>query len=304
MMAAASPARRAIVLGARSQIGFFLLPRLVEGRLEVVALTRGEVPGEQSVSAGVSWRHYSPAALTGSIGDATPVPIVFFLAALPLLPPLIPEFARLGVQRLIAFGTTGRFYKTESGDTQERSYIRELIAAEEEVAGLCERHAIAWTVFRPTLIYGCGRDRNISFIARFIRRFAFFPLFAGGRGLRQPVHADDLAQACLQALDNRSTYGKAYTLSGGSVVTYREMVEAVFSQLGKPARTFEVPLGLFHAAIWIAKKLPRLRGLSTEMATRMGIDMCFDHEAATADFGFTPRPFALDALSLGVSRAK
>ena len=91
MMAAASPARRAIVLGARSQIGFFLLPRLVEGRLEVVALTRGEVPGEQSVSAGVSWRHYSPAALTGSIGDATPVPIVFFLAALPLLPPLIPS---------------------------------------------------------------------------------------------------------------------------------------------------------------------------------------------------------------------
>jgi nucleoside-diphosphate-sugar epimerase len=304
MMAAASPVRRAVVLGARSQIGFFLLPRLAEGKLEVVALTRGDVAGDQPASAGLIWRQYSPAALTSSIGDCTPVPTVFFLAALPLLPPLIPDFARLGVQRLIAFGTTGRFYKTESADTQERSYIRQLIAAEEEVAGLCERHAIAWTVFRPTLIYGCGRDRNINFIAKFVRRFAFFPLFAGGRGLRQPVHADDLAQACMQALDNRSTYGKAYTLSGGSVVTYREMVEAVFAQLGKPARMLEVPLGLFHATIWLAKKLPRLRGLSTEMATRMGIDMCFDHQAATADFGYRPRPFGLDALSLGISRTK
>jgi nucleoside-diphosphate-sugar epimerase len=304
MTAAASPVRRAVVLGARSQIGFFLLPRLAEEKLEVLALTRGETPHDQPASAGWIWRHYSPAALTSSIGDSTPVPIVFFLAALPLLPPLIPDFARLGVQRLIAFGTTGRFYKTESADTQERSYIRRLIAAEEEVAGLCERHAIAWTVFRPTLIYGCGRDRNINLIAKFVRRFAFFPLFAGGRGLRQPVHADDLAQACMQALDNRSTYGKAYTLSGGSVVTYREMVEAVFVQLGKPARMFEVPLGLFHATIWLAKKMPRLRGLSTEMATRMGIDMCFDHQAAAEDFGFSPRPFGLDALSLGVSRAR
>jgi nucleoside-diphosphate-sugar epimerase len=169
---------------------------------------------------------------------------------------------------------------------------------------LCERHAIAWTVFRPTLVYGCGRDRNVTFIAKFVRRFGFFPLFSGGRGLRQPVHADDLAQACTQALDNRSTYGKAYILSGASTVTYREIVEAVFRELGKPVRTLDVPLPLFQAAIGIAKKLPRMRGLSTEMATRMGIDICFDHQEAATDFGFRPRPFRLDALAVVAATRK
>jgi len=301
-MIAAAPARRALVLGATSQIGFFLLPRLVEAKLEVIALTRATVPQDTTTQAGLIWRNYSPGQLAVSIGSSIPVTIVYFLAALPLLPALIPDLIDLGVQRLIAFGTSSRFYKTESADTREQSYMQQVIAAEKEIAGLCERHAIAWTVFRPTLVYGCGRDRNVTFIAKFVRRFGFFPLFSAGRGLRQPVHADDLAQACIQALDNRSTYGKAYTLSGGSTLTYREMVEAVFQQLGKPVRTFDVPLALFRAAIGIARSLPRLQGLSTEMATRMGIDMYFDHQEDATDFDFRPRPFRLDALAVGSAR--
>jgi nucleoside-diphosphate-sugar epimerase len=298
-------AHRALVFGATSQIGFFLLPRLAAAGMEVVALTRGaglQNADDEADRARVIWRRYPPGPLKTSIGDATPVAAAFFLAPLAWLPPLIPELAGLGVQRLIGFGTSGRFYKTASADAAEQGYMRDLIAAEETIATLCERHSISWTVFRPTLVYGCGRDRNIMFIANFVRRFGFFPLFSGGRGLRQPVHADDLALACTQVLGNPRAYGKAYTLSGGSTLTYREMVEAVFRQLGKPVRTFGVPLSLFQAAIAVAKKLPRLRGLSPEMATRMGIDICFDHHEAASDFGFKPRPFALDALAVGASK--
>ena len=177
-MIAAAPARRALVLGATSQIGFFLLPRLVEAKLEVIALTRATVPQDTTTQAGLIWRNYSPGQLAVSIGSSIPVTIVYFLAALPLLPALIPDLIDLGVQRLIAFGTSSRFYKTESADTREQSYMQQVIAAEKEIAGLCERHAIAWTVFRPTLVYGCGRDRNVTFIAKFVRRFGFFPLFS------------------------------------------------------------------------------------------------------------------------------
>jgi nucleoside-diphosphate-sugar epimerase len=294
------PARRALVFGATSQIGFFLLPRLAQYELEVTALTRSDVRRSEETPTGVSWRTYSTETLASSMDDIAPVPIAIFLTPLPWLPPLISELAKVGVRRLIAFGTTGRFYKSESADIAEQSYIRQVIEAEEEIAALCEEHQIAWTLFRPTLVYGCGRDRNITFIAKFVQRFGFFPLFSGGRGLRQPVHADDLAQACIQVLDNPRTYGKSYILSGGSTVTYREMVESVFSELDKPVRTPAVPLALFHAAIRIANAFPRLRGLSPEMATRMGADMCFDHQEAANDFGFAPRPFALNRLAVGV----
>lgn len=117
--------------------------------------------------------------------------------------------------------------------------------------------------------------------------------------MRQPVHAADLAQACTDALDNPRTHAKAYNLSGGSTVTYRQMAEAVFRQLGRPILTPRVPVAVFRAAIAVARWLPRLRGLSSEMATRMTSDMCFDHEEATRDFGFQPRPFSLDSLAVG-----
>ncbi len=62
-------------------------------------------------------------------------------------------------------------------------------------------HGVEWIILRPTLIYGLGRDKNIAEIARFVRRFGFSPLFGKAKGLRQPLHAQDVAGACIAALD-------------------------------------------------------------------------------------------------------
>ena len=52
-------------------------------------------------------------------------------------------------------------------------------------------------------------DNGITWITRFIRRFGFFPVYPPAMGKRHPVHADDLAKAALQVLDNATSYGKA-----------------------------------------------------------------------------------------------
>jgi nucleoside-diphosphate-sugar epimerase len=287
------------VLGATSQVGFFLIPKLVQRGIEVAALTRGTAPTAVSPCPGLAWRTYSPQALAVSLSGASRFDAAVCLAPLPALLPLLCDLARLGVRRLVAFGTTSRFYKSASADSNEQRHMQEFVAAEAELPGRCGALGIEWTLLRPTLVYGCGRDGNIAFIARFIRRFGFFPLCEGGRGLRQPVHAADLAQACADVLDSPHTCAKAYNLSGGSRLTFRQMVEAVFRQLGRPVLTPRVPTGLLRAAIAAARRLPRLGGLSTEMAARMGEDMCFDHQDAALDFGFCPRPFSLDDLSVG-----
>lgn len=96
---------------------------------------------------------------------------------------------------------------------------------------------MGWVILRPTLIYGRGRDRNITVIARFIRRFGFFPVLGRATGLRQPVHAEDVALACHRALEAPAATNRAYNISGGETVTYREMVRRVFLALeGGPAR--------------------------------------------------------------------
>ena len=64
---------------------------------------------------------------------------------------------------------------------------------------------VAGTIFRPTLIYGTGRDRSLAPIARFARRWRVLPLPVGARGLRQPVHAavDDILDVLLHRLPCR-----------------------------------------------------------------------------------------------------
>jgi nucleoside-diphosphate-sugar epimerase len=110
------------------------------------------------------------------------------------------------------------------------------------------------------------------------------------------VHGDDLAQACLQAVDAPATLGRAYDLGGGTTLSYRAMVETVCAALGRRPRLLRVPLPLLRAALSAGALLPGLRHLAPDMADRMDSDQCFDSEPARRDFGYAPRPFDAAAL--------
>jgi len=217
-----------------------------------------------------------------------------------LLPDNIGRFHDNGVQRIIAFGSTSRFSKANSTSAAERGVAESLARAEDSVANTCEKLGIAYTIFRPTLIYGSGRDRNITDIARFAKRFGVFPILGKGTGLRQPVHAADLVQACILAADCSASFNRIYNLSGGETITYRQMVERVFRAMGKDARIVSVPEQMFRLTIWLARLFPKYEHLKPEMATRMDRDLCFEHLAAVRDFGFSPRAFFPDHQALGL----
>ncbi len=143
------------------------------------------------------------------------------------------------------------------------------------------------------MIYGRGRDKNLAEIARFIRRFGFFPLFGRAMGLRQPVHAEDVAAACAAALLSPGASHHAYNISGGETLPYRDMVERMFAALNRRPRLPTVPLTVFRFALACLRLVPRYRRWSPAMAERMNQDMAFDHAEAAADLGFSPRMFRL-----------
>jgi nucleoside-diphosphate-sugar epimerase len=201
-----------------------------------------------------------------------------------------------GVKRVVALSSTSHFTKVDSSDTQELATVRRLIDAELQVQEWAVGLGVEWVILRPTLIYGMGRDKNISEIARFIKRFGFFPLFGKASGLRQPVHAADVAAACVAALHAPNALNRAYNLSGGETLTYRNMVARIFTSLGRRPRYLRVPLWAFQLAVAMLRCLPRYRKWSSSMAERMNMDMVFDHTEATQDLGFKPKPFVLEAV--------
>jgi nucleoside-diphosphate-sugar epimerase len=196
-----------------------------------------------------------------------------------------------GARRLVALSSTSRFTKRDSAAASERAIAARLAAAEEEVFDWARTRGIAATILRPTMIYDGIHDQNVARIARFIRRFGCYPVAGAAVGLRQPVHADDVATACQLALQCDGL-SEAYELSGGETLTYREMVGRIFAWLERPPRLVTLPMPLVQAAGPLVRLLPGLESLPT-MAARMNEDLVFDHGAATRDFGFHPRAFSL-----------
>jgi nucleoside-diphosphate-sugar epimerase len=275
------------VTGATSQIGRFLLPRLTAVDHEVGAISRS--PAGMACSSGVHWLAGDIAAAEAF--DWPSAEVLIHLAPLRLLPAILPGFLGRGGRRVICFGTTSRFSKAASGNAYEQAFAAAQIAAERQIADICAAAGAHWTLFRPTLIYGCGMDRNVTVIARLIRRFGLFPLFGAASGQRQPVHADDLAAACVAAIANPQTFDKAYDLAGGETLSYRQMVERIFAALHRPARFVTVPMAAFRVALGLISLIPRFRDFNAEMAKRMNDDLVFDSSEATRDFGYAPRTF-------------
>jgi nucleoside-diphosphate-sugar epimerase len=184
------------------------------------------------------------------------------------------------------------FVKAASPDDYERAVAAKLAQGEADVRAFCETEGVAWTILRPTLIYAEGQDQNVSRLARLIRRLGVLPLHGQGQGLRQPVHAEDLAWGALAAAASPAARDKAYDLPGGEALTYRQMAERVFEGMGRRPLIAPAPEWLWRLAFWLAR--PWLPGATAQMGARMGEDLTFDGNEAHADFGWNPRLFHPD----------
>ena len=276
------------VLGASSLVGQFALPLLRNSGWQVVAFSRQKV---ESVG-GVTWRRLPcPENLER-------IPLWICLAPIWVLPHYFSLIESSGVRRLVVLSSTSRFTKTDSGDSAEQAVASKLTQGEALLKRWAESRGIEWVVLRPTLIYGLGRDKNISEIARVIRRVGLFPLLGQAQGLRQPIHSGDVAGACISALQAREAKNRAYNISGGETIGYRDMVSRVFLALGRRPQFLTVPLWGFCLAVRVLNCLARRRRWSFAMAERMNRDLVFDHTDAGRDLGFKPRSFVLETEDL------
>ena len=286
------------VLGATSQLGACLLESLSQSRKKVVAFSRR---ASNQSNEHVEWCQLG---LDSSTQNIDSISNLICTAPIWVLPEYFALLEALGVKRLVAISSTSRFTKVNSIDPDEQALVHQLVVAEMRVQQWAEAKSIEWVIFRPTMIYGLGTDKNVAEITRLIRRWGFFPLLGRGDGLRQPVHVEDLAQACVAAMDSPAGKNRAYDVSGAETLPYREMVKRIFVALDKRPRIVVLPRWCFRCALLGFRLIPRFRSWSITMVDRMACDMVFDHSDARDAFGFDPRPFTLGANDLPESCRK
>jgi nucleoside-diphosphate-sugar epimerase len=274
-----------VLLGANSLVGPYLLQRLVaRGQTAVVPSRRATtVPAgfsfvQTDITRDDAWRAPDGAVVLSAVS------LWVLVEALPRL---------TGVRAIIAVGSTSVFGKADSVDAGERATADKLRNAEAALKFWCAARGVACVLLRPTLVYDGKTDKNIARMARFIRRFGFLPVGAPASGLRQPVHADDVAAAMLLAADNRDTWGKDYNIAGDEVMTYRTMAARVFAAVGRRPLFLPLPVGLLARIFALAARLRLIRetAFGIGIFARMNQDLVFAPGAAGPLPNYRPRAF-------------
>ncbi|MSQ99178.1 MAG: hypothetical protein EXR85_07805 [Xanthomonadales bacterium] len=295
-----SGAKTVLVTGATAQVGVFALPALLAAGYPVLALSRQAPRGTgNAIEPGAGcliWLNpdsvlqpRSESADAGQAGRLGEVDVLLSCGPVELATRVATACAHL--RRVVCISTSSVYTKQNSPDVAERTLIGEIMAAENTLSHFCREREITLVLLRPTLIYGCGLDQNISRIGRLIRRFHFFPLAGRARGLRQPVHAADLATLAVQLIQAENLQSLESPAGGGNVLTYRQMVEHVFAAYGLAPRIISITpsllVGIFKALAW----LPAMHGVNSGFFLRQNLDQVFDDGKLHELVKFNPRPF-------------
>jgi uncharacterized protein YbjT (DUF2867 family) len=160
-----------------------------------------------------------------------------------------------------------------------------------EAEALAAQADLAWTIFRPSVIFG----REDSFLNLFAKIERLLPVIAlaGAQARFQPVYVSDVADAFLHALGDDRTHRQRYALCGPTVYTLRELVAYVGELTGyrRPIVPLGATLGKLQAGV-----LERLPGMlmSRDNLASMQVD-------SVCDGGFPPLfgmpPTALEAVA-------
>lgn len=149
-----------------------------------------------------------------------------------------------GVPRLLHMSALGA--ATDAASRYQRSKA--------EAEAIVTASSLAWTVFRPSVIFGPG-DR---FLNTFARLSAVLPVIVlGCAGARfQPVFVGDVAHCFVQALGADITFRARYDLCGPKAYTLRELVTYVGELAGSVRPILTLGPGLSRLQATVLEHLP------------------------------------------------
>ena len=286
-MGGADEADGCLVLGASGTVGRCLMTRLRGSGLPLLALSRRAVENRDDR---VRWIHGD---LYNHVPDLSEWPIrrVYSVGPLDGLAQWLHSARLPSLQRVVALSSMSLEVKANSSDPAERELAALLASAEQKVIDWCSSRGIACTLLRPTLIYGGGSNRTLGLLGRVGQRWRVFPSIPGATGLRQPIHADDLASACMSAMSSTASLPAIIRVGGGEQLSFASMLARTRDSLPRWTIPVRVPMRLARFSLRTLRYLPRWRHLEQGLVDRLEHDQTVDNSEAMRELGWHPGKF-------------
>jgi NADH dehydrogenase len=188
--------------------------------------------------------------------------------------------AAAGVRRYLHMSALG----TRAGARSR--YHQTKWAAEEAV----RTSGLAWTIFRPSVIYGHG-DGFLSLLAGMVKRLHVVPVIGDGRQRLQPVPIEHVAAGFARAVRAEASVKQTYAVTGADAVSMIELLHLIGAAMHRRIRIVRVPLGLIRP---IARGLHRMPTfpVTPDQLLMLEEDSTADPGPFYSVFGLTPLPLA------------
>ncbi len=285
---------RIFVTGATGFVGRFVLRALVaEGRLVRCLVRRGSEREWRGLEAleRVEGDVRSPRSLEDALSGCDAV--IHLVGIIREFPNLGITFERLhhiateNVLSATAAAGVSRFIHMSALGARPGAparYHRTKWAAEEAVRG----SGMAWTIFRPSVIYGRG-DGFITKLADVVRRMPLVPVLGSGEHRLQPVPVEQVATAFARAVNRPATEKHTYEVGGPDAVSMVELVDLIGRAVARArVRKIHVPVG---AIAPLARILPRFP-VTPDQLLMLEQDNTCDPTSFFRAFDLQPQPLA------------
>jgi NADH dehydrogenase len=155
---------------------------------------------------------------------------------------------------------------------------------------------LAWTIFRPALIFG-AQDHFVNRFARMSRVAPALPVLGDGRRLQQPVAVADVAACFVRALVEPDAVGQTYEVCGPDRLTLPEILHAILAAMGRRRLLVHLPMPLARLQAALLEKifpvlLRQASPLNRDQLLMLEEDNVGDATAAFRLFGIKPTPFS------------
>lgn len=160
-----------------------------------------------------------------------------------------------GIQRFVHMSALGTRPNAVS------RYHQTKWAAEERV----RNSGLAWTVFRPSLIYGPG-DGFVNLFDRMARWSPVLPVIGSGMSQVQPVAVEDVARAFTQALIRPECHQRTLDLCGPDALPFRDLLRLILKVSHRHRMVLPMPLPWARLQALIMEwAFPQLLGVASPL---------------------------------------
>lgn len=193
---------------------------------------------------------------------------------------VIDEAKKSGVRRFVHMSALG------TRENARSRYHQTKWAAEE----LVRKSGLAWTILRPSFIYG-PKDKSINLFAQLIQRLPFVPVLGAGNTKIQPISVENVAKAFVAAIRNDESVGKTYDLCGPDAFTWNELYDKLQGILGTRKRKLHLPLPIARIQAALFEKFLPNPPFTRDQLLMLQEDNVGDPKPAERDFVLSPENF-------------